>query len=49
MMAIRKEPERRYSSIAQFLSDIGAYLNGYPLLARTDTLGLSNEFLSAPA
>jgi serine/threonine-protein kinase len=39
MMAIRKEPERRYSSIAQFSSDIGAYLNGYPLLARTDTWG----------
>jgi serine/threonine-protein kinase len=39
MMAIRKEPERRYSSIAQFSSDITSYLNGYPLLARTDTLG----------
>ena len=39
MMAIRKEPERRYSSIAQFSSDIEAYLDGYPLLARTDTWG----------
>jgi len=39
MMAIRKEPERRYSSIAQFSSDIESYLGGYPLLARTDTWG----------
>jgi serine/threonine-protein kinase len=39
MMALRKEPERRYSSIAQFSEDIAAYLGGYPLLARTDTMG----------
>jgi serine/threonine protein kinase len=39
MMAIRKEPERRYASIAQFSGDIKAYLEGYPLLARTDSLG----------
>lgn len=39
MMAIRKEPERRYSSIAYFSSDVAAYLGGYPLQARTDTWG----------
>lgn len=37
MMAIRKEPERRYASMAQFSADISAYLGGYPLQARTDT------------
>ncbi len=39
MMAIRKEPERRYASMAQFGADISAYLGGYPLQARTDTWG----------
>ncbi len=37
MMAIRKEPERRYASMAQFSDDISAYLGGYPLKARTGT------------
>jgi serine/threonine-protein kinase len=39
MMAMRKEPERRYGSVEQFSADIEAYLEGYPLLARTDTWG----------
>jgi len=39
LMAMRKEPERRYSSIGQFAADIRAYLNGYPLVARGDTWG----------
>jgi serine/threonine-protein kinase len=39
MMAIRKEPERRYASIEQFSADVEAYLGGYPLQARTATLG----------
>lgn len=39
LMAMRKEPERRYSSVAQFASDIRAYLDGYPLVARGDTWG----------
>jgi serine/threonine-protein kinase len=39
MMALRKEPERRYASIAQLSGDIEAYLDGYPLVARTDSWG----------
>jgi serine/threonine-protein kinase len=37
LMALRKEPERRYASAAQFAADIRAYLDGYPLVARTAT------------
>ena len=37
MMAMRKEPERRYASAGEFSTDVTAYLEGYPLLARTDT------------
>jgi serine/threonine-protein kinase len=36
MMAMRKEPERRYSSVEQFASDIEGYLSGMPVLARPD-------------
>jgi tetratricopeptide (TPR) repeat protein len=39
MMAIRKEPERRYASVEQFSADVEAYLEGYPLQARTATWG----------
>jgi serine/threonine-protein kinase len=37
LMALRKEPERRYASAGQFAADIKAYLDGYPLVARTAT------------
>ena len=37
MMAMRKEPERRYASAGQFSADVKAYLEGYPLQARTAT------------
>lgn len=37
MMAIRKEPERRYSSVEQFAGDIRRYLGGHPVIAREDT------------
>ncbi|MBT8379930.1 MAG: serine/threonine-protein kinase [Ignavibacteria bacterium] len=37
LMAIRKEPERRYSSIAQFINDIDNHLNGLPVTARKST------------
>jgi eukaryotic-like serine/threonine-protein kinase len=37
LMAMRKEPERRYSSIGQLAGDIRAYLAGYPLVARGDS------------
>jgi eukaryotic-like serine/threonine-protein kinase len=37
-MAMRKEPERRYGSAQQLASDIQRYLDGKPVLARSDTL-----------
>jgi tetratricopeptide (TPR) repeat protein len=36
-MALRKESERRYSSVEQFSNDIGCYLDGLPVAARRDT------------
>ncbi len=38
LMATRHEPDRRYASVAQFAEDVGAYLNGYPVTARVDTV-----------
>jgi serine/threonine-protein kinase len=35
LMALRKEPNRRYPSVAQLAADVRAYLEGYPLAART--------------
>ena len=37
-MAMRKEPERRYGSAQQLANDIQRYLDGKPVLARSDTL-----------
>lgn len=37
LMALRKEPERRYSSAEQFGEDIRRHLAGLPVLARGDT------------
>jgi len=37
LMAMRKEPERRYSSSQQLASDIQRYLEGKPVIARGDT------------
>jgi serine/threonine protein kinase len=39
LMALRKEPHRRYVSAGQFSEDIGRYLNGQPVMARLDTPG----------
>jgi eukaryotic-like serine/threonine-protein kinase len=36
LMAMRKEPERRYSSVEQFAADIARHLDGMPVLARAD-------------
>jgi len=36
LMAMRKEPARRYASVSAFSADIQAYLAGYPVHARTD-------------
>jgi eukaryotic-like serine/threonine-protein kinase len=38
IMAMRKEPERRYSSSQQMAADIQRYLDGKPVIARRDTL-----------
>jgi serine/threonine protein kinase/tetratricopeptide (TPR) repeat protein len=46
LMALRKEPQRRYESAAQFSEDIERYLNGLPVLAREDTFGYrASKFL----
>jgi eukaryotic-like serine/threonine-protein kinase len=37
LMALRKEPERRYSSVAQLSDDIRRHLDGLPVIARKDT------------
>lgn len=39
LMAMRKESERRYSSVEQFAEDIRRYLAGLPVIAREDTFG----------
>jgi tetratricopeptide (TPR) repeat protein len=39
LMAMRKEPERRYSSVDQFAADIRRYLEGSPVAARKDSMG----------
>lgn len=39
LMALRKEPERRYASVAQFSEDIRRHLDGLPVIARKDTFG----------
>ena len=38
LMALRKEPERRYPGVAQFAEDIQRYLDHRPILARPDTV-----------
>ncbi len=38
MMAIRRESERRYQSVQEFLDDIERYLNGLPVKATEDSL-----------
>jgi eukaryotic-like serine/threonine-protein kinase len=37
LMAMRKEPYRRYSSVEQFSEDIRRHLEGLPCIARADT------------
>ena len=38
MKALRKEPERRYASAAEFAQDIRRYRDGLPIAARRDTV-----------
>ncbi|HKQ06441.1 MAG TPA: protein kinase [Blastocatellia bacterium] len=39
LMALRKEPQRRYSSVSEFSEDIHRHLAGLPVRARKDTFG----------
>jgi eukaryotic-like serine/threonine-protein kinase len=39
LMAMRKEPERRYASVEQFSDDIRRHLECLPIRARPDTVG----------
>jgi non-specific serine/threonine protein kinase/serine/threonine-protein kinase len=39
LMALRKEPERRYASVEQFAEDIRRHLEGFPVVARKDSVG----------
>ena len=41
MMALRKEPDRRYNSAKQLAEDISSYLSGRPVDARSNTAGIS--------
>jgi eukaryotic-like serine/threonine-protein kinase len=45
--ALRKEPERRYSSVDDLIADLGRYLSGKPVEARRSTLGYrASRFLA---
>jgi len=39
LMALRKEPQRRYVSVQEFAHDIQRHLTSLPVVARKDTLG----------
>jgi len=39
LMALRKEPERRYSFVEEFSEDIRRHLDGLPVIATKDTYG----------
>jgi len=43
LMAMRKEPERRYSSAEQFAEHLRRYLNALPVIAREDSFGYRAE------
>src|SRR5262249_12557584 len=38
LMALRKEPERRYESVEQFAADVRRHLEGKPIHARSDSI-----------
>ena len=43
MLALQKDPRRRYSSVAQFRDDTGRYRRGLPVLAEGDRLSYRAE------
>ncbi len=47
LMALRKEPPRRYASVEQFAEDIRRHLQGLPVVAHKDSLGYrTRKFLT---
>ena len=47
LMAMRKEPARRYASVGQFSEDIRRHLTGLPVVARKDTVAYrTSKFVS---
>jgi eukaryotic-like serine/threonine-protein kinase len=47
LMALRKEPERRYESVGALADDLKRWLEGRPVVARKDTLGYrASKFVS---
>lgn len=47
MTALRKEPERRYGTVAEFVADVEHHLAGRPVSARPDTLAYrTSKFVS---
>jgi eukaryotic-like serine/threonine-protein kinase len=47
LMALRKEPQRRYASVEQFAQDIRRHLDNLPVLARKDTAAYrASKFIS---
>ena len=47
LMAMRKEPARRYASVGQFSEDIRRHLTGLPVVARKDTVSYrTSKFVS---
>ena len=47
LMAIRREPERRYESVDALAADVERYLNGLPVAARPNTLRYTSlKFIS---
>ncbi|MGZ8843011.1 MAG: tetratricopeptide repeat protein, partial [Pyrinomonadaceae bacterium] len=43
LMAMRKEPQRRYTSVQQFSEDLRRHLEGLPVIARKDTFAYRTE------
>ncbi|MCW5966925.1 MAG: serine/threonine protein kinase [Blastocatellales bacterium] len=43
LMALRKEPSRRYASVEQFSEDLRRYLDGLPVIARQNSFGYRME------
>ena len=47
LMALRKEPQRRYATVEQFADDVRRHLTRLPVIARKDTFGYrASKFVS---